>query len=124
MALLDVATGAGSGTKTSMPRPRKRRLLDRAPQAAIYKPAGVPLHGLRRVALLQEELEALLKEIPESNSAAGVGNLGELKVELRRLTDSFADAFYGAYNQAKRDGWLDGRYPTSARHRAQSVCAE
>ena len=42
-----------------MPRPRKRRLLDRAPRAAIYKPAGVPLHGLRRVSLLQEELEAL-----------------------------------------------------------------
>ena len=42
-----------------MPRPRKRRILYRAPQAAIYKPAGVPLDGLRRVALLQEELEAL-----------------------------------------------------------------
>lgn len=42
-----------------MPRPRKRRLLDRAPRAAIYKPAGVPLDGLRRVILLQEELEAL-----------------------------------------------------------------
>ena len=42
-----------------MPRPRKRRILDRAPQAAIYKPAGVPLNGLRRVRLLQEELEAL-----------------------------------------------------------------
>jgi predicted DNA-binding protein (UPF0251 family) len=54
-----VATGAGSGTKTSVPRPRKRRLLDRAPQPAIYKPAGVALDRLRRVALLQEELEAL-----------------------------------------------------------------
>jgi predicted DNA-binding protein (UPF0251 family) len=42
-----------------VPRPRKRRLLDRAPQAAIYKPAGVPLDGLRQVRLLQEELEAL-----------------------------------------------------------------
>ena len=30
-----------------MPRPRKRRLLDRAPREAIYKPAGVPLAGLR-----------------------------------------------------------------------------
>jgi predicted DNA-binding protein (UPF0251 family) len=54
-----VATGAGSGTKSSVPRPRKRRLLDRAPRTAIYKPAGVPLHGLGRVTLLQEELEAL-----------------------------------------------------------------
>jgi predicted DNA-binding protein (UPF0251 family) len=42
-----------------MPRPRKRRLLDHAPREAIYKPAGVPLDGLRRVRLLQEELEAL-----------------------------------------------------------------
>lgn len=42
-----------------MPRPRKRRLLDRAPREAIYKPAGVPLDGLRRITLLQEELEAL-----------------------------------------------------------------
>lgn len=42
-----------------MSRPRKRRLLNRAPQAAIYKPAGVPLDGLRRIQLLQEELEAL-----------------------------------------------------------------
>jgi predicted DNA-binding protein (UPF0251 family) len=42
-----------------VPRPRKRRLLDRMPRAAIYKPAGVPLDRLRRVTLLQEELEAL-----------------------------------------------------------------
>ena len=54
-----IAGGAGSRTRNSVPRPRKRRLLDRAPRAAIYKPAGVPLHGLRRVSLLQEELEAL-----------------------------------------------------------------
>jgi predicted DNA-binding protein (UPF0251 family) len=54
-----VATGDGFGTRTSVPRPRKRRLLDRAPQPAIYKPADVPLDRLRRVALLQEELEAL-----------------------------------------------------------------
>lgn len=42
-----------------MPRPRKRRILERIPLPAIYKPAGVPLDGLRRVVLLQEELEAL-----------------------------------------------------------------
>ena len=42
-----------------MPRPRKRRALSRAPRPAIYKPAGVPLDGLRRVTLLHEELEAL-----------------------------------------------------------------
>ena len=52
-------TVAGSETRSSVPRPRKRRILDRAPRAAIYKPAGVPLDGLRRITLLQEELEAL-----------------------------------------------------------------
>ena len=54
-----VAAGAGSGTKAEVPRPRKRRKLGRAPTPAIYKPAGVPLDGLRQVRLLQEELEAL-----------------------------------------------------------------
>jgi predicted DNA-binding protein (UPF0251 family) len=42
-----------------VPRPRKRRVLTRAPRAAIYKPAGVALHDLRQVKLLPEELEAL-----------------------------------------------------------------
>jgi predicted DNA-binding protein (UPF0251 family) len=42
-----------------VPRPRKRRILGRLPVPAIYKPAGVPLDQLRRVVLLQEELEAL-----------------------------------------------------------------
>lgn len=42
-----------------MPRPRKRRVLSRTPQAAIYKPGGVPLDQLARITLLQEELEAM-----------------------------------------------------------------
>lgn len=42
-----------------MPRPRKRRVLTRAPHAAIYKPAGIALRDLRQVKLLPEELEAL-----------------------------------------------------------------
>jgi predicted DNA-binding protein (UPF0251 family) len=42
-----------------MPRPRKRRALAELPRSAIYKPAGVPLEALRRVAMLHEELEAL-----------------------------------------------------------------
>jgi len=44
-----------------MPRPRKRRRLARrsTPGTLIYKPAGVPLDGLKRVQLLPEELEAL-----------------------------------------------------------------
>jgi predicted DNA-binding protein (UPF0251 family) len=42
-----------------MPRPRKRRRLLREPKPAIYKPAGIPLHDLRQVVLIPEELEAL-----------------------------------------------------------------
>jgi len=42
-----------------MPRPRKQRALAQRPRPAIYKPADVPLHGLGRVTLLHEELEAL-----------------------------------------------------------------
>lgn len=42
-----------------MPRPRKRRNLERLSKPAIYKPAGIPLEGLGQVLLLQEELEAL-----------------------------------------------------------------
>jgi len=42
-----------------VPRPRRRRILKRAPRPAIYKPAGVPLDGLRHTTLLHEELEAL-----------------------------------------------------------------
>ena len=42
-----------------MVRPRKRRTISRPPRPAIYKPAGVPLDGLRQLILLPEELEAL-----------------------------------------------------------------
>jgi predicted DNA-binding protein (UPF0251 family) len=42
-----------------VPRPRKRRVLTRAPRPAIYKPAGIALRDLRQIKLLPEELEAL-----------------------------------------------------------------
>jgi predicted DNA-binding protein (UPF0251 family) len=42
-----------------MPRPRKRRRVWRQPEPAIFKPVGVPLHQLRAITLLHEELEAL-----------------------------------------------------------------
>lgn len=42
-----------------MPRPRKRRALAQVPRPAIFKPAGIPLDSLPRVALFHEELEAL-----------------------------------------------------------------
>jgi predicted DNA-binding protein (UPF0251 family) len=60
-----------------MPRPRKRRTLTRAPQPAIYKPAGVPLAALRQVKLLHEELEALrladLQGLTQSEAARHMG---------------------------------------------------
>jgi predicted DNA-binding protein (UPF0251 family) len=44
-----------------------------APRAMIYKPAGIPLDGLRRVGLLAEELEALrlidLEDLTQEDAA-------------------------------------------------------
>jgi predicted DNA-binding protein (UPF0251 family) len=58
-------------------RPRKRRRLERRPQAMIYKPAGVPLDGLHQVTLLAEELEALrltdLEGLAQSQAAEQMG---------------------------------------------------
>lgn len=60
-----------------MPRPRKRRRLERKPRQAVYKPAGVPLDELRGVRLLQEELEALrladLEGLTQAEAAARMG---------------------------------------------------
>ena len=43
----------------------------------VYKPAGVPLEGLRRVSLLPEELEALrlmdLEDLTQEEAAARMG---------------------------------------------------
>jgi predicted DNA-binding protein (UPF0251 family) len=51
--------------------------LGRQPRRAIYKPAGVPLDGLRRVTLLHEELEALrladLEGLTQAEAAARMG---------------------------------------------------
>lgn len=69
-----------------MPRPRKRRLLDRVPQAAIYKPAGVPLDGLRRIRLLQEELEALrLADLEGLTQQEAAGRLGVSRSTFQRI---------------------------------------
>jgi uncharacterized protein len=60
-----------------MPRPRKRRTIALPPRAMIYKPAGVPLEGLRRVNLLGEELEALrltdLEDLTQEDAAQRMG---------------------------------------------------
>jgi predicted DNA-binding protein (UPF0251 family) len=47
------------------------------PRAMVYKPAGVPLDGLRRVSLLPEELEALrlmdLEDLTQEEAAQRMG---------------------------------------------------
>ena len=69
-----------------MPRPRKRRLLDRAPRPAIYKPAGVPLDGLRRITLLQEELEALrLADLEGLTQEEAAGRMGVSRSTFQRM---------------------------------------
>ena len=69
-----------------MPRPRKRRLLDRTPQAAVYKPAGVPLDGLRRVRLLLEELEALrLADLEGLTQEEAAGRMGVSRSTFQRI---------------------------------------
>lgn len=60
-----------------MPRPRKRRTVTLPPRSMVYKPAGVPLDGLRRVSLLPEELEALrlmdLEDLSQEEAAQRMG---------------------------------------------------
>ncbi|MEW6300725.1 MAG: DUF134 domain-containing protein [Thermodesulfobacteriota bacterium] len=47
-----------------MPRPPKCRRVEFLPQVTVFKPAGVPLRGLREEVLTVEELEAIrLKDL-------------------------------------------------------------
>jgi predicted DNA-binding protein (UPF0251 family) len=69
-----------------VPRPRKRRILRRVPQPAIYKPAGVPLDGLRRVTLLHEELEALrLADLEGLTQAEAAQYMGISRSTFQRI---------------------------------------
>jgi len=69
-----------------VPRPRKRRTLTRAPRPAVYKPAGVPLEGLRRVTLLHEELEALrLADLEGLTQAEAAGRMGVSRSTFQRI---------------------------------------
>jgi predicted DNA-binding protein (UPF0251 family) len=69
-----------------VPRPRKRRALAEAPRPAIYKPAGVPLDGLRRITLLCEELEALrLADLEGLTQAEAAGRMGVSRSTFQRI---------------------------------------
>ena len=69
-----------------MPRPRKRRLLAGKPKPAIYKPAGVPLDGLRSVLLLHEEQEALrLADLDGLTQAEAAEQMGVSRSTFQRI---------------------------------------
>jgi predicted DNA-binding protein (UPF0251 family) len=69
-----------------VPRPRKRRILARAPRPIIYKPAGVPLDELRRVTLLHEEQEALrLADLEGLTQAEAAERMGVSRSTFQRI---------------------------------------
>jgi len=69
-----------------VPRPRKRRILSRAPRPAIYKPAGVPLDALRRIKLLHEEMEALrLADLENLSQAEAATRMGVSRSTFQRI---------------------------------------
>jgi len=67
-------------------RPRKRRIIPQQPTPAVYKPAGVPLEGLRRVRLLQEEREALrLADLEGLTQAEAAERMGVSRSTFQRI---------------------------------------
>ena len=71
-----------------MVRPRKRRTISRPPRPAIYKPAGVPLDGLRQVMLLPDELEALrLSHLEGLSQSEAAGRMGVSRSTFQRILE-------------------------------------
>jgi uncharacterized protein len=69
-------------------RPRKRRTISRPPRSAIYKPAGVPLEGLRQVLLLPDELEALrLAHLEGLSQSEAAGRMEVSRSTFQRTLD-------------------------------------
>lgn len=69
-----------------MARPRKRRIIRQESKPAIYKPAGVPLEGLRRITLLQEEREALrLADLEGRTQAEAAKHMGVSRSTFQRI---------------------------------------
>jgi excisionase family DNA binding protein len=67
-------------------RPRKRRIIQQEPTPAVYKPAGVPLGGLLRVRLLQEEREALrLADLEGLTQAEAAERMGVSRSTFQRI---------------------------------------
>jgi predicted DNA-binding protein (UPF0251 family) len=61
-------------------------MLSHVPQAAIFKPAGLPLDQLRRIVLLQEELEALrLADLEGLTQAEAARRMGISRSTFQRI---------------------------------------
>jgi len=95
-----------------MPRPRKRRILAQTPRPTIYKPAGVPLDGLRRVSLLHEELEALrladLESLIQAEAARRMGvSRSTFQRVVTRARHQVALALIGGYALQVEGGTFD-----------------
>jgi predicted DNA-binding protein (UPF0251 family) len=85
-AAVAAGTVAGRETRISVPRPRKRRILERTPRAAVYKPAGIPLDALHSILLLQEELEALrLADLNGLTQAKAATQMGISRSTFQRI---------------------------------------
>lgn len=69
-----------------MPRPRKPRRVWHDPQPVIFKPVGVPLHQLRAITLLHEELEALrLVDLEEHYQEEAAQQMNVSRSTLQRI---------------------------------------
>jgi predicted DNA-binding protein (UPF0251 family) len=69
-----------------MARPRKRRRLARHPQAAIFKPVGLPLDRLERIIVLHEELEALrLADLERHHQQEAANQMGVSRSTFQRV---------------------------------------
>jgi uncharacterized protein len=69
-----------------VPRPRKRRRLDRFSGQGVYKPAGVALDDLKQVSLLAEELEALrLADLQGMSQEEAAGRMGISRSTFQRI---------------------------------------
>ncbi len=69
-----------------MPRPRKHRRVWHEPHPAIFKPVGVPLHRLKEITLLHEELEALrLTDLEERYQAEAAEQMNVSRSTLQRI---------------------------------------
>jgi predicted DNA-binding protein (UPF0251 family) len=111
-------TVAESEKRPSVPRPRKRRILDHVPRAAIYKPAGVPLDGLRRITLLQEELEALrLADVEGLTQEEAAGHMGVSRSTFQRIIAQARRQVALALAEGQALQIEGGTFEVSPRHR-------